>query len=396
VAGGMNKDVAKATASLLTAGASAAIAGSVGGVQGATTGFNVDLNNRQLHPSERTRIGQLAKDKAKADCNGRANCETQVALYWTDMLERAAGGRVDDAEAAKNQQYYQQVINAASIPGTEASFSNGSVNFFNNLESAQRLLNADAGKPILDSSGLPVIGNDGKPQTYFNATTAQRADAYGNIFPGGSPSSVSSVIPGKDQRDVDRLERLKTLNGSATPIYPVEELLLGGAVASKIPSVVGRVLAPTEGRTAINAAEEAAEAAGKYANRTNVQYRTAEDVNTTAFTSEYRPPYQAGTRVTEYVTKDADQFVRVSAGDNASGQWMMRKEAIAGLSPEEIARKYSLPSVPKYIVDIEVPAGTKIRTGHVESNFNGNQGAIQYQLLGRIPNESFTNVRPIR
>jgi filamentous hemagglutinin len=44
--GGMNAEVAKATAALLTAGASAAIAGAAGGVQGATTGFNVDLNNR--------------------------------------------------------------------------------------------------------------------------------------------------------------------------------------------------------------------------------------------------------------------------------------------------------------------------------------------------------------
>jgi hypothetical protein len=81
IAGGMNKDVAKATASLLTAGASAAIAGAAGGVQGATTGFNVDLNNRQLHPSE----AKLIKDNAKAYAEKR-------------------GISIDRAEAELNQQ----------------------------------------------------------------------------------------------------------------------------------------------------------------------------------------------------------------------------------------------------------------------------------------------------
>jgi filamentous hemagglutinin len=83
-------------------------------------------------------------------------------------------------------------------------------------------------------------------------------------------------------------------------------------------------------------------------------------------------------------------------GDEGAGRWMMRKEAKEGLSPEEIARKYSLPAVPKYITDVNVPAGTSIRTGRVESNFGGNQGAVQYQLLKPIPENSFVNTRPLR
>jgi hypothetical protein len=100
--------------------------------------------------------------------------------------------------------------------------------------------------------------------------------------------------------------------------------------------------------------------------------------------------------VIEYTTKEADQFVRVTTTENAKGQWMMCKEAIHGLSPEEIARKFSLPSVPKYVSDVNVSAGVRIRTGKVESNFGGNQGAVQYQLLDHIPNSSFTNTRPLR
>ena len=60
--GGMNAETARATASLIALGA-AATAGGVagGGVQGATTAANIDLNNRQLHPVETKRIQELAQ-----------------------------------------------------------------------------------------------------------------------------------------------------------------------------------------------------------------------------------------------------------------------------------------------------------------------------------------------
>ncbi len=133
---------------------------------------------------------------------------------------------------------------------------------------------------------------------------------------------------------------------------------------------------------------------GRYANRTNVTYRSADDVN--AEFSGYMPPYQRGTRVTEYTTVHSDQFVRVHGERNAARSWMMRREAVQGLSPEEIARKYSLPEIPTHISDVNVPAGTRVRTGRVADNFGGNQGAIQYQWLGRVPEDAITNTRPLR
>ena len=44
---------------------------------------------------------ELARNKAVQDCRGDASCATKSALYWTDMLERAAEGRVDTQEAIK-------------------------------------------------------------------------------------------------------------------------------------------------------------------------------------------------------------------------------------------------------------------------------------------------------
>lgn len=147
------------------------------------------------------------------------------------MLERAAEGRVDQGEGTKNQHYYEQILNAAAQPGTEAA-SGGAQTFFDALKQAQGMLDASAGKPILDSRGNVVLGSDGRPQTYFSATPAQRADAYGNVFPGGSPDTQLSIIPGKESREQDLLGRLTTLNGRAVPDTTIEELLLGGGLNS--------------------------------------------------------------------------------------------------------------------------------------------------------------------
>ena len=121
----------------------------------------------------------------------------------------------------------------------------------------------------------------------------------------------------------------------------------------------------------------------------------ADEVNA-EFGPGWKPPYEKGTRVTEYTNIEPEKFSRVHLGEDGRGQWMMRSEAIKGLTPEEIAKKYSLPDVPKYVSNVNVPAGTRLRTGKVASNFGGNQGATQYQLLGRIPDSSFGNTRPLR
>jgi hypothetical protein len=128
--------------------------------------------------------------------------------------------------------------------------------------------------------------------------------------------------------------------------------------------------------------------------RANVIYRPANEVNAT-FPSGWKPPYQPGTQVTEYTTTGSDVFVRVHGSGNPSGAWMMRREAINGLTPQQIASKYSLPNVPTMISDVNVPSGTRIRMGKVGANFGGGEGSTQYQLLQQIPASNFTNTQPL-
>ena len=104
------------------------------------------------------------------------------------------------------------------------------------------MLNADAGKIIVNSQGVPVLGSDGKPQTYFSATQAQRENSYGNIFPGGSPDTQISIIPGRERRDQEWLDRLNTLNGQTKPDTTFEEFFMGGKAAESVAKGIVRLL----------------------------------------------------------------------------------------------------------------------------------------------------------
>lgn len=91
--------------------------------------------------------------------------------------------------------------------------------------------------------------------------------------------------------------------------------------------------------------------------------------------------------------------MRVYGEGNQARSWMMRKESIEGLTSSQIQRKYSLPSKPTHVSNVNVPAGTRVRTGKVETNFEiqggGGKGASQYELLDRLDESNFTNKRVI-
>jgi hypothetical protein len=129
---------------------------------------------------------------------------------------------------------------------------------------------------------------------------------------------------------------------------------------------------------------------GKYTRRADISYRPADDVNST-FPSGWEPPYKPGTRVTEFTTTVDDVYVRVHGETNKARSWMMKREAIEGLTPQQIQSKYALPEVPTFISEVHVPSGTRIRTGTVNPVFDGVGNATQYELLQRLPESVFIN-----
>ncbi|WP_186082782.1 contact-dependent inhibition toxin BcpA [Burkholderia gladioli] len=221
-----------------TAGGAAAGAvaggGSSSALAGAGSAINNELYNRQLHVEEVKVVEQLAKEKAQAVCRGDSSCVTQATTYWTDMLERAAKGMVDDTANKENMAYLQTLIQTANNPTSEGAMG-GLSSYLMNLQTAQDMLSQYMGKPIL-VRGSPMI-SDGSAQTYFSATPAQRSDQYLNSVLGTLPGSIA---PGASQRDQDRLSNFATQNGSVRPDYTIEETVIGGILTSKIASTVAR------------------------------------------------------------------------------------------------------------------------------------------------------------
>ena len=103
------------------------------------------------------------------------------------------------------------------------------------------------------------------------------------------------------------------------------------------------------------------------------------------------PPYSPTTQVKEFKAPSRQQYVRVfTEGKTApQGQWMMKAQDIEGMTPEEIQSTFSLPNTPTHQVTVDVPGGTTIRTGTAGPAFNQQGGGTQYQLMEKIPAESF-------
>lgn len=137
-----------------------------------------------------------------------------------------AKSRVDEREYAKNSLYLSQLEQLTGVPGTEGQM--GSVDrYFADLQTAAEMLAPYTGQAIA-----------GTNQTYFSATPEQWADYTLNYVLGFPPSA--SIVPGMADRDLTRLENMAALNGSAVPVYPVEEAALGFMVSNRVQSVLGQ------------------------------------------------------------------------------------------------------------------------------------------------------------
>ena len=89
---GLGDTAAKGIASGITGLTAAGVGAAVGGTQGAATSFTVDVNNRQLHPSETQRIKELA--------NGDPRKQARLTQAACALVRCADGVPKDDANYA--------------------------------------------------------------------------------------------------------------------------------------------------------------------------------------------------------------------------------------------------------------------------------------------------------
>lgn|GEM_PF-3662668 len=129
-------------------------------------------------------------------------------------------------------------------------------------------------------------------------------------------------------------------------------------------------------------------------NTRNVVTKTAEETNQWWKAKGLdKPPVREGTKVMEAeLRKETSGFVRVYDDVNSfqKGGWLMRKEDIIGLTPEQIKDKFALKYVPKYVADVKLPADTKIRISEAnEIPGWGKGGGTQIDLLDERVGEFF-------
>ncbi len=108
------------------------------------------------------------------------------------------------------------------------------------------------------------------------------------------------------------------------------------------------------------------------------------------------PPYKTGILTQEIQLTEKSTFVRVYDGGNSGmyGSWFMKADDIKGLTPSQIQEKFALPTPKKFVANVELDAGTRIRTGTVNPLFGFEGGGQQFDLMGqRVGN--FTNPRPL-
>jgi hypothetical protein len=132
---------------------------------------------------------------------------------------------------------------------------------------------------------------------------------------------------------------------------------------------------------------------------------SADTVNASARLKGYDDPLIAGTNVVDVTATQSTHFVRVFSEGSKSeqaGSWVMRADDVAGLTPSQIASKYSLPQIPDMITEVTIPAGTKMQVSvanNILKGTNGGGGGVQFQLqipTRDLPPEWFTNPRQLK
>ena len=425
---GVDKELSKSLAGLASATGVAAVGDAVGGSNAAVTAFNTDANNRQLHTTERQWIQDNAADYAEEQGISEEDALTQLTRQAERQVDEYAATQYEENAnaAAFISQYAIVGANIDSTTGT-GEFVNDNQTMFtaNNDQFEMSLINAQttlADPNISDTKKMELLSNFASwSQTDLHAlNVTERLIIATEIVKlsnqEGWDRAISGIMAGlgqaiilseseRSQLTPEQKGQLDTINAAIG-----QDLLLLAATDGR---AAGKPK-PQGGSSKTAAKDKGAEVPvnnppkttssntlpTKYENRVDVQQRTAADVNADHAAKGNQPPYKTGTQVVEYTTKEADQFVRVHGDGNAARPWLMRKEAVEGLTAEQIQRKYSLPSKPTFISDVEVPAGTRIRTGKVETNFEiqggGGQGATQYEWLNtKVPRTAISNTRKI-
>lgn len=405
-----NKAVDQALGNIVSNALATAVGGVVGGNAGAFSGYNVDRFNRQLHVSEKQTLKQQA-DKIGAALGQNPADQAKITQYWNAMLTLAASAMVDAQAQQQLSAYVAQLTQAAQASGNYQVLQS----FQQNLAQAQQIVQGMSGQPVLGTTGNPIIA-DGSVVKSFQSTTAQYQDTniLGNgpvggmatvrgLGPGNTPGTVGWQPSGVDsvlrqqisQLQSDTLQRASTPNGAATPVYPVEEVFIGGAAAKVATGVLGAVLAADAraGAAVFDAATTRSRVLANIAESQGARDASTFDIHL-ARTDQVRWDYAPDVWGMSTLPKGTVVY----GGVPGQSAYYTNAQALAdaGLSRESLFQSLQVSPHPVFgyrpqMAAYETTSDITVPTGIVRANPNlGAGGATQYF----IPNYG-TRLRPI-
>ncbi len=201
---GLSPEAAKALSGVVGGGAAAAVgaAASGGSTAGGATAFNADMNNRQLHPSEKallkTKAAEFA-DKLKKDGYSAMTEERALAILAEQadnridetQAKRLDTTTMDDALKAQAQKYLNQI---GSAGGTYDDGRGNQIRYFTNTTASGERRIQDYKNPNINAEphvpAVDYVTVQGGGLGLGGATTVNLHN--GEVFVGGSKSNISS------------------------------------------------------------------------------------------------------------------------------------------------------------------------------------------------------------
>ena len=278
------------------------------------------------------------------------------------------------------------------------------------------------------------VGNVTLVDGVFDATKGNKVQsphAIGNFSGSASNNSLSGVEKGFVQRSIDAADTTRaslaskglTLDSaiakSATGVVEFDDKAFRKVQSQFSVDVQGLNVDLDAMQKQINAVSNPAQKASLQkildarktditvnadikARSTVLQKMTGDQINET-LKNDFgfdKPAFLGGDTPSSLIQMDKPtKFVRVHNDDVsfAKGAWLMAYDDIVGLTPEQIKEKFALPSMPKFVVEVEVPAGAQFYTGLCNPLEGwGNGGGTQYFLVGGERPKVYGNMKPIK
>ncbi|MDQ5880396.1 MAG: filamentous hemagglutinin, partial [Pseudomonadota bacterium] len=253
---GANDSVAKLAGQLISGATAAGIGAAAGGTQGAMTAFNADANNRQLHPTEKQRIKELAKDDPQKEARLSAAACALVKCYaeypegsaaYTALKAMADAGSSEALAFERQQLQQQQGLFGYS---TQGLFSDKNFDAAKQVDNTYQVTTRALGAGQTVLGGLGVAGSVATAPVSCATGIGCVANAVvGTLSADQMLAGAKQVVSGQPENT--SLNNALQASGLSSEAASYAELALGVGAAVKAGSVLN---AATTTQAANNAA----------------------------------------------------------------------------------------------------------------------------------------------